>query len=80
MRKKLVSVIMSSEVSFLTMLGAHWDTGVIRSVSQCLLSTRYSIIGVLTEDAVHIYYYPTVEDRQTFSVPHYFNWGETSSF
>lgn len=80
MRIKLVSVIMSSEVSFLTMFVAYWDAGVSRSVSQCLVSTRYGITWVLTKDAVHIYYYLTVKDRQSFSVPHYLNWAETSSF
>lgn len=80
MRIKLVSVIMSSEVSFLTMFVAHWDAGVSRSVSQCLVSTRCSITWVLTKDAVHIYYYPTVKDQQSFSVPHDLNWAETSSF
>lgn len=60
MRKKLVSVTVPGGVSFLTALVAHWDAGASRSVSQCLVSTKYSILGTLTKDAVCICYYPSL--------------------
>ena len=60
MRKNLVSITKSGGVSILTALVALWDAGVSRSVSQCLSSTKYSIVGALTKDAVHIYNDPTL--------------------
>ena len=65
MRKKLVSVTVSGGVSILTALVAHWDAGVSRSVSQCLVSTKYSRVGALNKGAVYIYY----DQLYFFSLP-----------